>query len=427
MKDRIGYYVKMKKLLQQIFLLFIIFISSSNMVLAKKSTIAAIVNGEAILFSDLNHRIELVLSTAKIGNGPEVRKQIQEQILKSMINESLMRQTSDQFKIDVSDQEINESINRIASQNNMDIKQLETLLKSINVPKSVLRKQLQAQLAWRQYINEKYLHNIQVSEKDIKLFKKSALKERLEDLYHIKEIVFPCGDDSIKSFNEASQLSEQLNNGANFESIANQISRSSSALNGGDLGFLRESQLPKEIYNCVRIFQNGQVSRPIKIGNNYHIIKLKEKVVGGEKRQETFITFMQAILELPKNGTQADLEKIQEESSKLVTTAKTASMFKKMAKHNEKLKVRTATNIAIRGVHPDLLEILLSQPMGMLSQPLQTPEGMMIFSLEDKKVVKEQEINDDMIRSKLASERLNLFADMNIKKLRQHSYIEKRI
>ena len=76
----------------------------------------------------------------------------------------------------------------------------------------------------------------------------------------------------------ASQFHSELSNGrVPFQRLASQVSQSSSAARGGDLGWVQEGQLPPEIETSLRTLDEKELSNPIHTINGYYIVFLLEK------------------------------------------------------------------------------------------------------------------------------------------------------
>ena len=76
---------------------------------------------------------------------------------------------------------------------------------------------------------------------------------------------------------------KKLRNGADFRETAIAESAGQNALNGGDLGWRKEAQLPGIFADAVPKLNAGQVADPIKSASGFHIVKVLEKRGGTTK------------------------------------------------------------------------------------------------------------------------------------------------
>ena len=77
---------------------------------------------------------------------------------------------------------------------------------------------------------------------------------------------------------EAQAIEQQLKSGADFVTLAKEKSLDKlSATKGGDLGWAKAGTFPAEFEKAANAWQVGQVSQPVKMGNEYHIIKVLDR------------------------------------------------------------------------------------------------------------------------------------------------------
>jgi peptidyl-prolyl cis-trans isomerase C len=77
----------------------------------------------------------------------------------------------------------------------------------------------------------------------------------------------------VKTLDEANQLKEQINNGADFAALASQHSGCPSKQNGGDLGLFGRGQMVKPFEDAAFDTPVGQVSEAVQTQFGYHLIK----------------------------------------------------------------------------------------------------------------------------------------------------------
>nr|WP_314740087.1 SurA N-terminal domain-containing protein [uncultured Haemophilus sp.] len=77
---------------------------------------------------------------------------------------------------------------------------------------------------------------------------------------------------------DAQAIEQQLKNGADFATLAKEKSLDKlSANKGGDLGWAKAGTFPADFEKAADALQVGQVSQPVKMGNEYHIIKVLDR------------------------------------------------------------------------------------------------------------------------------------------------------
>src|SRR6185312_11484830 len=81
--------------------------------------IAAIVNEDVISMYDLNARTELIVVTSRLPDTQEIRRRIQPQILRAMIDERLELQEAKRRNVSVSQADIQRAVSSIEAENNL--------------------------------------------------------------------------------------------------------------------------------------------------------------------------------------------------------------------------------------------------------------------------------------------------------------------
>ena len=82
----------------------------------------------------------------------------------------------------------------------------------------------------------------------------------------------------VKTEQQAQELYQQLQNGANFADLAkNHSIDPTSAERGGDLSWVSAGEFPKVFEDAANALAVGQHSQPVNIDNHYHIILVEER------------------------------------------------------------------------------------------------------------------------------------------------------
>lgn len=250
-----------------------------------ESSIAAVVNDEAISAADVAARTKLILTSSGIPNTEEMREKMRPQIVGSLIDERLMMQEAGRNNIVVSPQDIENGFATIAQQNNMTADQFLALLGKAGIPRKTLADQIEAQVAWGQVVQSKIRPRITIAENDINAFLDRVRNDIGKTQYLISEIYLPV--ENPKDESSVRQLADKLmrqmtESHAPFPRVAAQFSQSAGASRGGDMGWVREGELPEEIDKVLVNMQEGGLSQPIRSLTGYHIVLLRKKSVMAE-------------------------------------------------------------------------------------------------------------------------------------------------
>lgn len=239
--------------------------------------IAAVVNDEPITTFDVRNRMRLIISSAGIQPTEDVLARIQEQALDGLIEETLQLQQAAEFEVEVSEQEVDNSLRDIAARNGMTLESISAELARSGVDVETLRHQLRAEIAWQILVNGRYGSRIRVSDSQIEVARARVIESASETQARIGEILIeiPGTGDVERAEATVQTVYQQLSQGAPFPAVARQFSAAPSAASGGDAGWQAISQLRPQVQQVLGQFdQPGQISNPIRVPGGFLIIAL---------------------------------------------------------------------------------------------------------------------------------------------------------
>lgn len=248
----------------------------------RSDSIAAVVNGEIITFTDLYDRLDLVIKSSQMPNTVEFKKRLLPQVLTGLITETVQLQEAERLGHTVTEEEINEGFAKIAEQNNFTIDQFRAILRQQGVRLPSLERQIKAQLAWGKVIQSEIRPRVTVGDTEI-ADELSRLREKQgQEEYYIAEIYLPVtdADTEAKVRAAAQDLARQLSRDVqSFAAAARQFSQSSTAANGGVIGWVSLDQVDAPLADALRNMNVQQVSAPITMDKGYSIIYMQDKRV----------------------------------------------------------------------------------------------------------------------------------------------------
>lgn len=81
----------------------------------------------------------------------------------------------------------------------------------------------------------------------------------------------------VKTEEDAADVVERLNRGAEFAELASELSIGPSKTQGGDLGYFTKGQMVKAFETAAFDLKKGDVSEPVKTQFGWHVIKLEDR------------------------------------------------------------------------------------------------------------------------------------------------------
>src|SRR4030042_3168396 len=85
---------------------------------------------------------------------------------------------------------------------------------------------------------------------------------------------------TVKTMDDAQDILNNLQNGADFSWLAKNRSLDSAASGGGDLGWMTRAELPEPVKKIIDTLKPGDISPVIKIDTNYRVIQLIDRKKG---------------------------------------------------------------------------------------------------------------------------------------------------
>lgn len=233
--------------------------------------ILAQVNGDIITTEDINNRVRAFTMTTGIPYNSQTKLLIINKVMQNTIDEKLKAQDAARNKIDISEKEVENSIDVFCQNNNLTRGRLNQMMKQSGVDPQVFREQMKNDLAWIRLVHRNTMGET-ITQPEIKEALALAAQDMSKPKFMLSEIVIPA-----KEAKHISQLVENLRRDPRFELYAAQFSQSPSSSSGGRLGWVNEGQLPQTLENSVRKLSSGQVSDPVLYNGDYYIFKVEKK------------------------------------------------------------------------------------------------------------------------------------------------------
>jgi len=258
---------------QKSIIFILLFITSLNNTLAKENKILVKVNNKIITSVDILNEINfLSFLNKEFGN---INKNQQIQIAKnSLIKDKIKSIEILKFKKNLSLEDENfEKImkNYFRNQNIDNQTDFEILFKKNNLDFEFVREKISIDTFWKGLIYEKFYRNVKIDESEIK---KNILKKEKQNEYMLSEIVFTLNKE--EKLNQKFQKITNIIKKRNFAEAALNFSVSDTSGNGGELGWIKENVLNKNIKNELKIINNGEFTNPIVIPGGFLILYKKQ-------------------------------------------------------------------------------------------------------------------------------------------------------
>lgn len=398
--------------------------------------VAAIVNEGVVLKSQLRLELDRIIKRANEGGFQlPPANVLQEQVLERLIISEIQKQRADQIGLVVSDQMLNEAIERMASQADIPFDQMPAALAADGIDYADFRNGMRDEITLEQLRRIMVAQNIEVSDREI-----TQCITDLEDNvvvnsgWNLSHILVNLPDGATAAQIEETRLQtqavyEQIIGGADFGEMAVRHSESETSLRGGALGWIEGQQIPSFFVDILADMTSGDVSEPFRTSSSFHIVKVNE-LRSAVERSEVNQTKARHILITPneiiddataRQQLEDAIEKIAEgedfgELAKLLSDGPTAPVGGDLGWSDPGSFV------------PEFEQIMDTLEIGEVSEPFRSPFGWHILEVLERRVYDNTEDlkrrNCDMrIRNSKMEDETQLW----IRRLRDEAFVVKRI
>lgn len=274
------------------YLIAALLLLASNVWAAPLDRIIAVVNDEVILESELMDmeqtvRQQLRQRQAAVPPGDILRKQV----LERLIMQRLQLQRAEQIGVRVGDDALNAALRQIADNNNMTLRQFRDVLEEDGYDFSDFRETIREEMIISRLRKAQVEDRVVVSDREVDNFLATQTVQAgdSEVEYQLQHILISLPE--AASPEEVQQAQEKLrkvqallDEGGDFGQIAAGYSDGQNALEGGELGWRKQGELPSLFADIVPDMAVGEISEPLRSGSGFHLVRLKDK-----KSEETHL------------------------------------------------------------------------------------------------------------------------------------------
>ena len=388
---------------------------------AQAQRIVAIVNEDVVTERDVEQRSRFALFASGQRPSAAAAASLRPQVLRSLIDERLQLQEAERMGVSVAEADVDAAIDRIAASNGTSREQLLNSLARAEVDVATFRRQLRAQLAWREVVRRRFLPRVVVSDVEIAQRLEEANAGRPE--LRIAELFLPIYDpaDERRVLQDAVRLREAISGGADFGALARQFSASPSADQGGDLGWIPTASVPEQLQELIRQLPDGGVTRPVRTREGVFIFRRLGV------RDETASRLAISLLRLDVAGPRVDGADVATFAAEARARSSDCDELSAVAAGIDGVDVERLDAVPPERLDGRIATVALTQPVGVLSEPLRGPDGttaLVMVCTREGGAGPEQR---DEIEERLRSEALERLATRHLRNLRRDAFIERRL
>lgn len=397
--------------------------------------IVAVVNEDIIMQSELDLRISLVTDQI-LAQGVQVPPAdvLRQQVLDRLIMDSLQLQIAEMQGLRVSDRQLNETLENIAAQNGMTLSEFRDALIAEGQDYTQAREQIRRELLVSQVQQSNVNRRIQITEQEVRNFLNSdAARQQSRAEFLLSNILIglpsqASPQDIQEAERKAQEIYQQLTEGAVFADLAVLASSAPNALNGGDLGWRNQNELPENLAAAIAGLQPGQFSRPIRTPGGFHILQVRDRRGGDVTLVEQ--TLVSHILLTPNEirspqqtrNLAFDLRDRLREGQPFENLARRYSDDPGSGSQGGNLDWAQEGQMV-----PEFEQVMVNTPVGEISEPFESRFGWHVLWVRDRRTQDmTNEMMENMARNAIGQRKFSEELDTWLRELRSQSYIEIR-
>ena len=391
---------------------------------------SATVNGEIITATDIEQRLALVrLANRGAQISADDMQRLRVQVFNNLIDEKLQIQEARSNDIAIAEAEVDQQFARVGASFKLNPAQFAEYLVANGSSAAAIKQQIRGEIAWERLLGRMIQPSTNVSSEEV-----AAIVERLQasrgtEEFRIGEIYLAATAETAEAVQaNARRIMDQIQAGGSFPAYARQYSEASTAVVGGELGWVRAGQLPASIAQAAGEMAAGQLGGPVPVPGGYSIIYMidKRRALTADAR-DAVLSLKQISLNFPAGTTQARATELATQFARATGGIAGCGQADAVAA-GLGATVVARDNIAMRDLPPPLQATLAQIQVGQVTQPFGSPdEGVSVLVLCGRDLPEDAGLpSAQQIEERLRSDKVNRRAQLYLRDLRRDAVIEYR-
>jgi len=289
--------------------------------------IVAVVNDEVITLIELNNTLKPYMEKIQSLGYPQDKEQellfkVRKDMLDRLINQKIEDQEIKRSKVEISEEQVDKTIERVKETNYLTDEQLRAALAKDGLTIEEYRSKIKDQILRERLVSLKVKSKIVITKEDIKAYYEKHIKEYGgKQKYHLRNIImkvplFLGSEKKLEIKAKMDEILEKLKAGESFKALAAKYSESPAASDGGDLGEFEFDALSPQLQNAIEKIKPGEYTSVLDTDQGYQIFLIEEIVNTPGKTLEEMSPEIERILfnESIDNKYQAWIGNLRKES-----------------------------------------------------------------------------------------------------------------
>lgn len=355
--------------------------------------IAVIVNDGVVLQSDIQSAVKTIHANAEKRNQTLPPDNVlYQQVTEKLIMDTIQEQEAKRIGVQIDDNRLAQAIKEIAENNKQSVEELHEAVTASGLSWGEYREQIRKEVMISEARNALVRRRINILPSEVDNMANLIAQETSAAVqYKISHIQLRVdeGDDKAAVEQQAQEIVKQLQDGADFATMAYTYSKGPKALQGGDWGWMRKEEMPTIFADQIQFQGKGTILGPFRSGVGFHILKIDD-VKGLETVAVTEVNARHILIKpsviLSDEGAQKELNdfirQIKEGKASFAELAKQYSQDPGSAIQGGALGYQTADLYV-----PEFKHQVETLPVGKISEPFKTVHGWHIVEVTGRRQV----------------------------------------
>ena len=372
--------------------------------------IAAVVNDEVVLQSDVEEQLYLFMMRAQAEPDSTVADTLRRQILDQLIDEKLIVAEAKRQSVTVPDAEVNKQVDQAIKEAKERMGSAEAFaaqLQRENLTEAKLREKYKGEVR-RQMLAQRLVQK-QIARKTVTATEAEAYFKAHPDKFpklpgevHVAVIQIPVAPDSardVKARAEAAKARQRIVAGEKFAKVAAEVSDDpGSARSGGDLGYFTRGQLDPAVEDAAFSQKIGVVSAPVRSPVGYHLVEVLDRdTLKTAAKRDSVDEQGRPVIEAHARHilvrvevTEADVERARKKAERVRAEAAKGGDFAQLVSRYSEYKGPSSAGgdlgfLSLGNLQPQIRGALDSLAVGQISRVLVNRAGFNIFRMIEKR------------------------------------------
>ena len=395
--------------------------------------VAAIVDNDVVMASQVTERMAAVRDQLQERGAPLPPEDVlREQVIDRLVLESIQLQMGERAGIRIDDGSLNQTMQQLAERNGVSLEEFRAALERDGISYNQAREQIRREMIINRVRQRRVAERIQISDQEVRNFLNSeAGRLQTAPEFRLAMIVLPvdetANEQQVRAIAEtANEIYQELRAGADFGALAVSRSTGDTALEGGELGWRKSSEIPGPFADAISTLEVGEVTQPLRSPMGFHILQVQDKRGASEQLVEEYN--VRHILVKPSEIRSP--EETAKLSQRLYERIQAGESFAKLARGFSEDPGSALNGGSLDWVMPETMvtefrEVMTSIEPGTVSRPFESQFGWHILQVEGKRSV---DMTDEMRKQQainlLQNRRYESELQTWLMEIRDEAYVE---